>query len=456
MKPGDAPPELFCSFCGKRRADVKRLIAGLGRTQARAVVRYREARDPAKKRAAMGVIERLAQLPPRAVHICNECVTLCVEVFDDGAPLKGRQILVRLPDGTHRTCAPRSGWTTLVHESGTYEWCLAGGFVRGGVVIAVRERGVAGPCVGGDFPAGTKLTDEHARIAIEAGRPTRDTSPDIGRMAFPRPVETPTPDVPYAPTAEDRARAAAWRTEPTLAAAWRSYVSVATDERWERECGVYGFDRGSGDYDADRLELSAQEDSRVVLVCEKTVVRDAADTWDGAERPSAAHDAKAGLAWVRPLPSAWSARALHEHAKRLRVPLAFFGDLDPQALHFFAAIRAGGRDRALRGGSVRVPIRWVGLDGRWLDLMCEHLEIKDIPSHWTIKLNWLDQEYWQIVKRMVPDAKRLLGARGFALLERGEKIEADVFLSIMRQPFREELRRRLRRLSAAGRSARGR
>jgi hypothetical protein len=78
--------------------------------------------------------------------------------------------------------------------------------------------------------------------------------------------------------------------------------------------------------------------------------------------------------------------------------------------------------------------------------MCRHLEITEIPSAWTIKMNWLDMEYWQLVKRMVPDVRTLLGARGFALLEGGSKIEVDAFMSFMRQPLLAELDRRLRRL----------
>jgi hypothetical protein len=33
-----------------------------------------------------------------------------------------------------------------------------------------------------------------------------------------------------------------------------------------------------------------------------------------------------------------------------------------------------------------------------------------------IPLRWLDQEYWQLVKRLVPDARRLIGARAYAML----------------------------------------
>jgi hypothetical protein len=49
-----------------------------------------------------------------------------------------------------------------------------------------------------------------------------------------------------------------------------------------------------------------------------------------------------------------------------------------------------------------------------------------VQEEWTITVNWLGQQYWELVKRMVPDARKLLGARGFAILEQATKIEADV------------------------------
>jgi hypothetical protein len=65
----------------------------------------------------------------------------------------------------------------------------------------------------------------------------------------------------------------------------------------------------------------------------------------------------------------------------------------------------------------------------------------------TIRLGWLDQEYWQLVKRLVPDARRLLGARAYAMLESGVKLEAD---ALRGEPFVEEFRRRLRETSTGG------
>jgi len=257
-----------------------------------------------------------------------------------------------------------------------------------------------------------------------------------------------TPFFPYTPTEEDRRLASEWRAEPTITRAWNRYRSLAEDDRWSLEAELPNHQPGDGPDEFERLTLYSRPDARVLLVCEKKVVFDAVDHWAGPKRPSVAHASAAALARVSPLPSEWACRTLYDHAARMNAPILFFGDLDPQALHVFAALRAGGRDALMRGRVGRVPVQWVGLDSRWIDLVCKKLDLADVPVGWTIRVNWLGQEYWELVKRMVPDVRKLLGARGFAMLERGTKIEVDAFLSMLPAPFLQELGRRLRRFGA--------
>jgi hypothetical protein len=61
----------------------------------------------------------------------------------------------------------------------------------------------------------------------------------------------------------------------------------------------------------------------------------------------------------------------------------------------------------------------------------------------TIRLKWLDREYWQLVKRLVPDVRRLIGTRAYDLLNGGTKLETD---ALRGRPFVEEFGRRLRSL----------
>jgi hypothetical protein len=250
--------------------------------------------------------------------------------------------------------------------------------------------------------------------------------------------------VRYEPSPRDLRNAAGWRGERTLAAAWRRYRAFATSPRWAADCDLPTYDVGYPDYGYERLMLRARHDARIVLVCEKPVVLEAADAWSSPKRPSVAHATRAALAWIPPLPSAWACKTLRDHAKGLRAPLAFFGDLDPQAIHLFAALRAGGRDAVTKPRAPRGPVRWIGLDEQWLDMACRQRGVREVPRAWTIELRWLDREYWELVKRMVPDVHRLVGARGCALLDRGLKVEADALVVWMREAFVRELARRLR------------
>jgi hypothetical protein len=148
------------------------------------------------------------------------------------------------------------------------------------------------------------------------------------------------PATRYSPTPDDLLRVAEWRRERTVAA-WRVYRAFASDPRWEADGELPGDDVGSPADGFERLVLRTRPDARVVLVCEKWPALEAADAWSASDRPSAAHLAAAALASVQPLPSAWTCKTLRDHAKGLKAPLAFFGDLDPQAFHLFAALRAG-------------------------------------------------------------------------------------------------------------------
>ena len=160
------------------------------------------------------------------------------------------------------------------------------------------------------------------------------------------------------------------------------------------------------------------------------------------------------FAWTLPLPTAWACRILAAHAKTLKAPLLFFGDLDPQALHLFAALRAGGRDALRKGADSGLPIEWVGLDDRWLDFACRQMGVPDVPRGWQIPLTWLDAEYWQLVKRMVPDVRRVIGKRACGMLDAGVKLEVDAFLTAVRGPFLNELMGRIgARARRKGRSA---
>ncbi len=261
------------------------------------------------------------------------------------------------------------------------------------------------------------------------------------------------PHIPYEPMEADRARAGNWRREQSLTKAWTIYQGFAKNGPWADDAELPNFDDVDERPDEfEQVRLKARPDARVVLVCEKMHVEKRLEEWEGANRPSIAHATKTALAWLPPLASGWAARLLYSHAESLGARLAFFGDLDPQGLHSFAALRAGGRKALLRGTGKTLPVTWMGLDSQWLEWICRDLGVKDVPVAMTIRLTWLDQEYWQLVKRLVPDVRRLIGARAFNMLDGGTKLEAD---ALRARPFIEEFGRRLRSLWLAPARTRG-
>ena len=252
------------------------------------------------------------------------------------------------------------------------------------------------------------------------------------------------PHIPYEPTEVDRVRARSWRDGRSLAAAWSLYREFAKKGPWADDAELPALGDMEETPDPDEcLILQARPDARVLVVCEKRSIEDLLGDWSGPRRPSMAHVERYALAWFPPIASGWTARVVESHAKSLGASVAFVGDLDPQALHAFAALRAGGRKALLRGGRPRVPVRWAGVDSRWLNWICGGLSVGEVPSWMTIRLSRLDQEYWQLVKRFVPDVRALIGKRAYEMLEGGTKLEVDA-LRNLGAPFTEELGRRLR------------
>jgi hypothetical protein len=249
----------------------------------------------------------------------------------------------------------------------------------------------------------------------------------------------------HEPTAEELRGAASWERERTPASAWRTYRAFASsDRRWENEADLPVFDMDEAVGEFESAYLQTRPDARVVLVCQKMSLLSAVQKWADPRRPSAAHVARAALAWVPPLASRWTCRLLQQHARLLKSPILFLGDLDPQALHAFAALRAGGREELRRGQGQQVPIRWVGLDSRWLAAVCKAYDVQEPPPSWLIKLRWLDREYWRLVQHLLPDARSILGSTACALLDGGAKIEVDAFIVADRSGIlREILPRRI-------------
>lgn len=257
------------------------------------------------------------------------------------------------------------------------------------------------------------------------------------------------PHIRYEPTPGEVRLAGEWRKERTIAAAWQAFRAFCEDPRWAFDADLPFSDRAIRAGAFEHLVLRALPDAKVVVVCEKMAVCDLLNRWASSKQPSVAHTVRASVAWMTPLPSAWACRTLRAHAADVRAPLVFLGDLDPQALHAFAVLRAGGRDAWLKGCTERLPVEWIGLDARWLKFASRNARKPGLPLRSLITLGWLDREYWELMKRTTPDVRRLFGSQGSALLDGGTKIEVDGLFH-EGDRFTNELLRRLESVARRG------
>lgn len=121
--------------------------------------------------------------------------------------------------------------------------------------------------------------------------------------------------------------------------------------------------------------------------------------------------------WQSTFASRASCDLLVRYAREVGKPIFFVGDLDPIGLTQFADLRSRG-----------VPVRYLGIDDRWLRLCREYVR----PLGSTKGLNTIsipmddtEREHFTMVTRLVPDLKRLIGPECFAFLQSGRKLELE-------------------------------
>jgi hypothetical protein len=121
--------------------------------------------------------------------------------------------------------------------------------------------------------------------------------------------------------------------------------------------------------------------------------------------------------WQSTFASRTSCNVLIRYAREVRKPIFFVGDLDPIGLTQFADLRSRG-----------VPIRYLGIDDRWLRLCREY--VRPLGTHKglnsiSIPMDDTEREHFTVVTHLVPDLKRLIGPKCFALLQSGRKLELE-------------------------------
>ena len=118
---------------------------------------------------------------------------------------------------------------------------------------------------------------------------------------------------------------------------------------------------------------------------------------------------------------------IHEHARRLNVPIGFIGDADPHGVHLFGALRSGLIEAPNMHGR-RLKIEWLGVDDRWL--RAARRSKRSLVSR-TIQMKWVEREYWSVIKGFMPDIESLLGEATVTMLDTGTKAEVDGFIDVM-------------------------
>jgi hypothetical protein len=227
------------------------------------------------------------------------------------------------------------------------------------------------------------------------------------------------------PTEADLIAARAWRRAQSRGDAWRIVCSI--DERWDHSADTHVFEADEGVLAT--FNLHARRDARSLVICEKDCLRRWLEEWAGPDAPSVAHARRLATATMHPAASTWSLATVTAHAQSLGVKLGYVGDLDPSSIHHFAALRAGGHERLLAERAQRFNVRWAGVSDALLARVCEALGVSEVPQQMLITMPWSEREYWELVKSMlVRDAKRIVGARAFAMLESGVKLEIDALV----------------------------
>lgn len=243
------------------------------------------------------------------------------------------------------------------------------------------------------------------------------------------------------PTPTQLAALGSWRRERSRARAWKVFVRAAraVDDNAE----IAAFDGSRPDV-FERVRLNALATPRALVVCEKHVLMVLLDDMKSLKKPSLSHAKRLSLATIPWLPSRQAVEIVTTYARHARIPIAFFGDLDPQGIHTFAALRAGGREELLRSSRHRVDVRWIGLDAAWFN-WCDR-NVRELRSV-AITMTAVDREYWACLQHVVPDVRQLIGRRASEFLDGGAKIEVDGLMVRHRDAFLREMSRRVGSLS---------
>lgn len=121
--------------------------------------------------------------------------------------------------------------------------------------------------------------------------------------------------------------------------------------------------------------------------------------------------------WQSWFPSRQSCDLLIRCAREVGRPILFVGDLDPIGLTRFADLRSRG-----------VPVEYLGIDDRWLQLCRKYVRPLGSTRGDKSISTPLDEdglEHLALVTRLIPDLEQLIGPESFAFLQSGRRLELE-------------------------------
>jgi hypothetical protein len=121
-------------------------------------------------------------------------------------------------------------------------------------------------------------------------------------------------------------------------------------------------------------------------------------------------------AWVR------------REAAALRQPLLFVGDCDPYDLTVFLSLQRGSDDLVKSSGTV-VPVRYLGVDDRWLGLCAAAFSPPEggNPDFKLVltEMSAIERRHLEVLLQVAPEIERLVGPRCLQILLAGRKLELE-------------------------------
>ncbi len=240
------------------------------------------------------------------------------------------------------------------------------------------------------------------------------------------------------PTPRQERAARKWRNAENARAAWalfRDWLDCSDED--DGSDAPYGCD---GAHSSHQL-WTGPSARHLVLFQKGHVMNGFLPDGRGSDRATRWHIATATLPFA---PQALDWKLIRAHARLVGGPIGVVADLDPHGLHAFGALRSGNLDAPVIVGR-GLAIEWLGIDDAWL----RRVRKTSRPlAMRTIRMRWVEREYWEIIKRFAPGVRALIGDESFSLLESGCKAESDAFADVMPAMVRARLRGATRRKTA--------